>query len=127
MNDDKYFQNITPRERAIFEGAITMGALFHQYIGTPVSIKTAKSLERAIEKSMELQPCIKKVKVKIDRTMLDEALNEYQYLSLTGNMLDMKVTSEYGKVRIIVRMRYVEELHYPLMYVESVDEVLKKS
>jgi hypothetical protein len=37
-------------------------------------------------------------------------------------MLDVKVVSEYGGVRIVVRMRYVEELHYPLMYVESVDE-----
>lgn len=122
MSDDKYFQNLTLRERAIFEGAITMGALFHQFIGTPVNNKTAKSLERAIEESMELQPCIKKVEVKIDREMLDEALNEYQYLSLTEDMLDVKVVSEYGGVRIVVRMRYVEELHYPLMYVESVDE-----
>ena len=122
MSDDKYFQNLTLRERAIFEGAITMGALFHQFIGTPVNNKIAKSLERAIEESMELQPCIKKVEVKIDREMLDEALNEYQYLSLTEDMLDVKVVSEYGGVRIVVRMRYVEELHYPLMYVESVDE-----
>jgi dihydroneopterin aldolase len=122
MSDDKYFQNLTLRERAIFEGAITMGALFHQFIGTPVNNKTAQSLERAIEESMELQPCIKKVEVKIDREMLDEVLNEYQYLSLTEDMLDVKVVSEYGGVRIVVRMRYVEELHYPLMYVESVDE-----
>ena len=122
MSDDKYFQNLTLRERAIFEGAITMGALFHQFIGTPVNNKTAKSVERAIEESMELQPCIKKVEVKIDREMLDEVLNEYQYLSLTEDMLDVKVVSEYGGVRIVVRMRYVEELHYPLMYVESVDE-----
>jgi dihydroneopterin aldolase len=121
MSDDKYFQNITPRERAIFEGAITMGALFHQFMGTPVSIKTAKSLERAIEKSMELQPCIRKVEVKIDKKILDEADNEYQYLSLTGDMLDVKLVSMYGDVRIVVRMRYVEELNYPLMYVESAD------
>jgi len=121
MSDDKYFQNITPRERAIFEGAITMGALFHQFIGTPVSIKNAKSLERAIEESMELQPCIKKVAVKIDKKILDEVENEYQYLSLTGDMLDVKVVSEYGEVRTVLRMRYVSELNYPLMYVESVD------
>jgi dihydroneopterin aldolase len=122
MSDDKYFQNITPRERAIFEGAITMGALFHQFIGTPVSIKTVKLLERVIEESMELQPCIRKMEVKIDKETLDEAKNGYEYLSLTGNMLDVKVVSEYDDVRVVVRMRYVEELHYPLMYVESVDE-----
>jgi dihydroneopterin aldolase len=122
MSDDKYFQNITPRERAIFEGGITMGALFHQFIGTPVSIKTAKSLERVIEEAMELQPHIKNLEVKINIEMLDEALNEYHYLSLTGDMLNVKIVSEYDKVSVVVRMRYVEELHYPLMYVESVIE-----
>jgi len=122
MSDDKYFKNITPRERAIFEGAITMGALFHQFIGTPVSIKTASKLENVIEESMELQPYIKSVEVKINKKMLDEARNEYEYLSLTGDMLSVKVVSEYGDVKIVVRMRYVDELHYPLMYVESVDE-----
>jgi hypothetical protein len=44
--DEKYFKNISKRERAIFEGAITMGALFHQFIGTPVSIKSVESLEK---------------------------------------------------------------------------------
>ena len=122
MSDDKYFKNITPRERAIFEGAITMGALFHQFIGTPVSIKTASQLENVIEESMELQPYIKSVEVKINKKMLDEARNEYEYLSLTGDMLSVKVVSEYGDVKIVVRMRYVDELHYPLMYMESVDE-----
>ena len=47
--DEKYFKNITNRERVIFEGAITMGALFHQFVGTPVSLKTAESLENAID------------------------------------------------------------------------------
>ena len=121
MSDEKYFQNITPRERAIFEGAITMGALFHQFVGTPVSLGSVNSLENAIMNSLELQPCIKGVKVKIDREMLKQSENEYQYLSLTGDMLDVQVVSEYGEVTVKVRMRYIEELHYPLMYVEEVD------
>ena len=36
--DEKYFNNISHRERAIFEGGITMGALFHQFDGTPVNL-----------------------------------------------------------------------------------------
>ena len=54
MSDEKYFQNITPRERTIFEGAITMGALFHQFIGTPVSLDSVTSLEKAMEESMHI-------------------------------------------------------------------------
>ncbi len=121
MLDEKYFQNITPRERSIFEGAITMGALFHQFIGTPVSFDSADSLEKAIEESLQLQPCISSVKVRINREILKEAGNEYQYLSLTGDMLDVRLVSEYNEVKSVVRMKYIEELQYPLMYVEKVD------
>ncbi len=121
MSDQKYFQNITTRERAIFEGAITMGALFHQFVGAPVSIDSAPSLEKAIEESLTLQPCISGVKVSIDREMLEKAENEYEYLSLTGDMLDVRVSSQYQEVKVVVRMHYIEELQYPLMYVEEVD------
>ena len=118
--DEKYFKNISPRERAIFEGAITMGALFHQFIGTPVSESSVKSLEQAIKESMELQPCIDAVEVNIDFGNSGGG-NEYEYVSLTGEMLDIKVVSSYQGVRAVTRMRYYEELNYPIMYVESVD------
>ena len=67
--NEKYFSNITSRERAIFEGAITMGALFHQFVGTPVNKDSKESLENAIKESLELQPAIEKVDAKIDETM----------------------------------------------------------
>ena len=63
--DKKYFSNITTRERAIFEGAISMGALFHQFVGTPVNKDTKESLEKAMEESLSLQPVIEKVEVEI--------------------------------------------------------------
>ena len=119
--DDKYFRNISKRERAIFEGAITMGALFHQFIGTPVSIKSVESLEKSIEDSMMLQPCIGEIEIKIDRKILEKIENEYDYISLTGEMLDVKVVSEYSDKRAVIRLKFIEELNYPLMYVEEVD------
>ncbi len=119
MSDEKYFQNITPRERAIFEGAITMGALFHQFVGTPVSLESANSLENAIKTSLELQPCIMRVDIEINREILKKTENKYQYLSLTGEMLDVRVVSEYDGIKIAVRMEYIEDLEYPLMYVEE--------
>ena len=51
--DKEFFSNITSRERAIFEGAITMGALFHQFVGTPISRDTVESLEKAMEEVQE--------------------------------------------------------------------------
>ena len=68
-----------------------------------------------------LQPCISSVKVRINREILKKAENEYQYLSLTGDMLDVQVLSEYNEAKAVMRMQYIEELQYPLMYVEEVD------
>ena len=119
--DEKYFKNISNRERAIFEGAITMGALFHQFDGTPVNIKSAESLEKAMQDAMELQPCIEKVEVTINRDMLKAIENEYDYTSLNGNMLDVKVVSVFDDSKAIIRMKYISELDYPLMYVEKFD------
>ena len=121
--DSKYFSNISERERAIFEGAITMGALFHQFVGTPVSIRSASYLERSIKDAMELQPCINRLEVTINRDTLHAVENEYDYISLTGEMLDVRVWAVYGNKKVVVRLKYVEELNYPLMYVENIGEV----
>lgn len=119
--EEKYFENITNRERVIFEGAITMGALFHQFIGTPVDINSVESLENSIERAMSLQPCISEVEVEIDREKLREIANEFNYVSLTGEMLNIKVVANYSDQTAVIRLKYIPELNYPLMYVEKVD------
>jgi len=43
-------------DQAIFEAAIKLGALYHQWVGTPVSPSTASVLESAIQESVSLQP-----------------------------------------------------------------------
>ena len=53
----------TDRELAIFEAAIKLGALYHQWVGTPVSRTSAESLEKAIEKSVILQPYVEEISV----------------------------------------------------------------
>ncbi len=120
--EDKYFKNISNRERVIFEGAITMGALFHQFIGTPVNSESAETLEKSIKEAMELQPCIEEVEVKINREILEEAKSEFNYVSLNGDMLDVRVVSKYNDKKAVLRMEYIEDLKYPLMYVEDIDE-----
>jgi hypothetical protein len=120
--EEKYFKNISGRERAIFEGAITMGALFHQFVGTPVNSESAETLENSIKNAMELQPCIEGVEVKINRRMLEETKSKFNYVSLSGDMMDIRVVSKFSGKKAVLRMEYIEELMYPLMYVESVDE-----
>ena len=116
--NEKYFSNITKRERAIFEGGISMGALFHQFVGTPVNQKTKDNLERTIEESFKLQPAIEKVEVKIN-------LNDntgFDYISLSGDMLDVKIHTKVDNIKTIIRIEFIEELNYPLMYVEEISQ-----
>ena len=120
--DKEYFSNITTRERAIFEGAISMGALFHQFVGTPVNKNTKESLERAMEESLNLQPAIEKVEVEIRFDKLEESMTEFDYTSLTGDMLDVKIHTKVDNVLAIIRIEFIEELNYPLMYVEKIED-----
>ncbi|MBQ6099413.1 MAG: dihydroneopterin aldolase family protein [Methanobrevibacter sp.] len=120
--DKEYFSNITTRERAIFEGAISMGALFHQFVGTPVNKSTKNSLETSMEESLKLQPAIEDVKVNIRFDKLEESMTEFDYTSLTGDMLDVKIYTKVDNVEAIIRIEFIEELNYPLMYVEKITE-----
>ena len=120
--DKQYFSNITTRERAIFEGAISMGALFHQFVGTPVNKNTKNSLETSMEESLKLQPAIEDVKVNIRFDKLEESMTEFEYTSLTGDMLDVKIFTKVDNVNATIRIEFIEELNYPLMYVEDITE-----
>lgn len=120
--DKQYFSNITTRERAIFEGAISMGALFHQFVGTPVNKNTKNSLETSMEESLKLQPAIEDVKVNIRFDKLEESMTEFDYTSLTGDMLDVKIFTKVDNVTATIRIEFIEELNYPLMYVEDIKE-----
>lgn len=120
--DKEYFSNITTRERAIFEGAISMGALFHQFVGTPVNKTTKKSLETSMEDSLRLQPAIENVDVDIRFDKLEESMTEFDYTSLTGDMLDVKIYTKVDNVKATIRIEFIEELNYPLMYVEEITE-----
>ena len=120
--DKEYFSNISTRERAIFEGAISMGALFHQFVGTPVNKNTKKSLEGAMEESLKLQPAIEDVEVEIRFDKLEESMTEFDYTSLSGDMLDVKIFTKVENVTAVIRIEFIEELNYPLMYVENIEE-----
>lgn len=115
------FFQCTIRERAVFEAGIKLAAIYHQFIGAPVSASNAESLERAIEMGVMVQPFVESVSVRIRRESLRQKRNEYDYQSLTGEMLDATVTIKVEDVRVVGRMRYIEEIKYPLMYVERIE------
>ncbi|MCD6456490.1 MAG: dihydroneopterin aldolase family protein [Methanophagales archaeon] len=115
-------EEISDRDRALFEAGIKLGALYHQFIGTPVSTETARELETAIEKSVSLQPWVSAVNVKIDREKVRkcENGNKFKYCELRGEMLDVEVVVGYEEVEVHARVKYEEEMVYPLMRVEKI-------
>lgn len=119
MNEKDYFKNLTDRERAIFEGGISMGALFHQFVGTPVSVNTISSLEKAIEESILLQPAIVDVDVKLDEDLIKKNSGTMGYTSLTGDMLLVRLTTKINQKIITTCISYDEKLNYPMMYIED--------
>ncbi|MGB9928982.1 MAG: dihydroneopterin aldolase family protein [Methanosarcina sp.] len=117
-------ENITDRDNALFEAGIKLGALYHQFTGSPVNLKTVSSLEQAIQESISVQPYVENISVKIDREMLKNKLNsEFGYFELQGMMLKVKITVKYGFSRVIVGMEYDPELNYPLMKVLNIEEL----
>jgi hypothetical protein len=104
---------ITERDRAIFEAGIKLGALYHQWVGTPISKKTAGSIENAIEKAVILQPCVEQITVRLDRTLMTQ--NIFGYSELSGLMFDVEIVTRVGFT--YCRARLAPENGYPLMQV----------
>ena len=60
--------------------------------------------------------------VNIDFTRLEDAMSEFDYTSLTGDMLDVKIHTKVDDVKAVIRIKFIEELNYPLMYVEDIKD-----
>jgi hypothetical protein len=119
---DSHF-SCTDSERAAFEAGIKLGAMYHQFVGVPLSIENVEVLERAMEAGVRVQPFVEDVKVRIDRSKLKPKRGQYDYTSLTGDMLDVTLTVRYKQVRVEAVMRYVKDMSYPLMSVREIKDV----
>ena len=84
------------RERAIFEAGIKLGALYHQWVGTPISQESAASVESAIEKAVILQPFVEEITVRLDCTLMQK--NVFGYSELSGLMFDVEIVTRVGSV-----------------------------
>ena len=113
-------RDFSARERAIFEAGIALGTAAHAASGLPVvNGSVAKAVEKALEKSLRLQPYRKQVRVRI-KPRRSAKRHEYDYDTLTPEIMDVKVLVNYQGVEVTARMRYVKEIGYPLMYVEKI-------
>ena len=109
----------TDEATASFEAGIKFGALFHQFIGTPVSPESAASLEVAIQESIENQPYCESVDVAIDRDLVAADAGPFGYTGLLGKHLSVEVEVAYEGVEAHASMAM--EDGYPMMRLDSVE------
>ena len=109
-------------ERATFEAGIKMGTIYHQFVGVPLSTENVATLEKAMEAGCSVQPFVEKVTVKIDRGKLRSKRGQYDYVSLTGDMLDVSMVVRYKSARVRASMKFVKDMNYPLMFIEAVEK-----
>jgi hypothetical protein len=109
---------VSDRERAAFEAGIKLGALYHQFVGTPVSPASAETLERAVEAAVSLQPCVEKVRVELDRSQMSP--NAFGYSEVRGTMFRVEITTRAGNARCMARLSCEQD--YPLMTLVRCEE-----
>jgi len=118
---DSHF-SCSDSERAAFEAGIKLGTIYHQFVGVPLSADNVETLEKAIEAGSRVQPFVEDVRVRIDRSMLKKKRGVYDYISLTGDMLDVTLTVKYKSARVEAAMEFVKEMNYPLMYIREISK-----
>ena len=115
----KYF-NCSSSERAAFEAGIKLGTVYHQFVGTPLSLENVDALEKAMEASLKVQPFVVDAKVRIDRSRIKKKSGFYKYLTLSGDMLNVELTVQYENKIAVCKLEYVKDMDYPLMYIKEI-------
>jgi hypothetical protein len=110
---------VSDREQAIFEAAIKLGALYHQWVGTPISRNSAASVETAIERAVILQPFVEEITVRLDRDRMTE--NLFGYSELSGLMFNAEIITRVGFS--YCRARLAPEGGYPLMKIVTCHDI----
>lgn len=107
------------REQAVFEAGIKLGALYHQWVGTPISRNSAASVELAIEQAVILQPFVEEITVRLNRDLMTE--NAFGYSELSGLMFDVEIITRIGFTYCHARL--APENGYPLMKIVECNEI----
>ena len=126
VNENIYFSSdLSERERACFETGIKLGALYHILCGIPVQKdeKILQSIERGIESAISCQPFVKSVKISLDREKISgNKESEFDYDEINAKIIQAEVTIEYKSTFILAKVKWVEELDYPLMFIDKIHQ-----
>jgi len=122
-----YFSpELSERERACFETGIKLGALYHILCGIPISSNenVIKSIEKGIEAAISCQPYVKSIKVNLDRDkIVGDKSTQFDYDEITGKIIRAEIVLEYESIEILAKIDWVENLQYPLMFIEKIQKI----
>ncbi len=125
-NEKIYFSpNLSKRERACFETGIKLGALYHILSGIPIrnDENTITSIEKGIESAISCQPFVKSVKIHFDRDKISGTKESaYDYDEINGKMIKAELNIEYESIHVVAKLQWVDQLEYPLMFIEKIHE-----
>lgn len=129
-NEKIYFSpDLSERERACFETGIKLGALYHILCGIPITSdeKIINSIENGIEAAISCQPYVQSVKITLDKgNIKGNKSTEFDYDEISGKIIHAKLTVKYDTIEILAKIDWIEDLQYPLMYIEKIHEIKKK-
>ncbi|MEJ2252428.1 MAG: dihydroneopterin aldolase family protein [Candidatus Lokiarchaeota archaeon] len=127
QNKIYFAKDLSNRERASFELGIKLGALYHILCGIPISKNeyTISSIEKGIEAAISTQPFVKSVNISLNKSkIIGTKSNQYDYDEVTGKIIDAKVKVVYENIEIVGKIKWIDNLNYPLMYV---DKIIKRN
>lgn len=122
-----YFSpDLSNRERACFETGIKLGALYHIMSGIPIRSddKIISSIEKGIEAAISCQPYVESVMVILDKEkILRNKDVPFNYDEITGKIIRAELFLKYEDIEVQAKVDWIEELQYPLMYIEKIHEL----
>ncbi|TFG18427.1 MAG: dihydroneopterin aldolase [Promethearchaeota archaeon] len=124
MSIDNFFPaNLSKRERACFEVGIKLGALYHILCGIPISSNDdiIKSIEKGIQASISCQPYVKNVRIFLNKAkIIGDKKTEFAYDDISGEIINAEIDLEYESVKVKAKIKWIEDINYPLMYIEQI-------
>ena len=123
-----YFSpELSDTERACFETGIKLGALFHILCGIPISSNenVVKSIEKGIESAISCQPYVKSIKINLNRDkIVGDKSTQFDYDEISGKIIRAEIVLEYESIEVLAKIDWVEDLQYPLMFIEKIQDKL---
>ncbi|TFG22260.1 MAG: hypothetical protein EU532_14535 [Promethearchaeota archaeon] len=82
------------------------------------------SIEKGIEAAISCQPYVKSIKINLDREKIKgDKRTQYEYDEVSGKIIRAELVIKYESIEILAKVDWIEDLNYPLMFIEKIKEI----